>query len=317
MNAPSNPVPAIVRADSLVRRFGAIAAVDHLTFSIAHGEIFAVVGPDGAGKTTLARLLCGVIGPTSGDAFVTGCSVANEPEKVKSHIGYMPQRFSLYPDLTLIENLDFYADLYEVPRTRYAARSAQLLADFEIDQFKSRLAGALSGGMKQKLALACTLIHDPDLLLLDEPTAGVDPISRRRFWRLLYQLNDRGKTIVVNTPYMDEAEHAGRVALMFRGAFVACATPARLKEEMGAEVLEITVGDTSASRRALSELPCVQSIELFGARLHALVKSAESARPLVVARLAERGFSDAVVRRVEPSLEDAFVALIGVRERAA
>jgi len=313
---PAVQSETIVKARGLGRRFGPIEAVAQLTFSIARGEIFAVVGPDGAGKTTLARLLCGVIQPTSGDAEVSGFSVATDPEGVRANIGYMPQRFSLYLDLTLMENLRFYSDIYEIPEAIFESRSAALLADFELAPFKDRLAGALSGGMKQKLALACTLIHDPDLLLLDEPTAGVDPVSRRRFWRLLYGLNARGKTIYVNTPYMDEAEHAGRVALMFRGAFVACDTPSGLKASMNGEVLEIVAADSGAARRSLRELSSVQSLELFGARLHALVPSAADALPSVRSRLEQAGLRYASVRRVDPSLEDAFVALIGTRERA-
>jgi ABC-2 type transport system ATP-binding protein len=317
MSADAAKTDPIVAAAGLGRRFGETRAVDALSFSVHRGEIFAVVGPDGAGKTTLMRLLCGVITPTAGDAVVAGFSVSEDPEGVKARIGYMPQRFSLFPDLTLMENLSFYADVFEVPRETFAIRARRLLSDFELAAFERRLARALSGGMKQKLALACTLVHDPDLLLLDEPTAGVDPISRRRFWRLLYQLNARGKTIFVNTPYMDEAEHAGRVALMYRGGFVACDAPARVKASMRGEVLEIAVADTSSARQQLRDLTCIRSLELFGSRLHALVPSAAEALPLVRERLAAGGIVTAEVRRVAPSLEDAFVAVIGERGRAA
>ena len=308
---------AIVRATRLSRRFGKVTAVAPLDLSVEQGEIFAVVGPDGAGKTTLVRMLCGVIEPSTGDALIAGFSVRADPESVKSRIGYMPQRFSLFPDLTVLENLRFYSDIYEVDAATFSARSAELLSSFELSPFGERLARTLSGGMKQKLALACTLLHDPDLLLLDEPTAGVDPISRRRFWRLLYQLNARGKTIYVNTPYMDEAEHAGRVALMYRGAFIACDTPAALKTAMGSDVLEISAADCGAARRSLHDLGCVRSLELFGARLHALVPSAPLAMPEVQARLVRDGIAGSRVQQVEPSLEDTFVALIAAQERAA
>jgi ABC-2 type transport system ATP-binding protein len=308
---------AIVQATGLGRTFGKVTAVAPLDFTVAPGEIFAVVGPDGAGKTTLVRMLCGVLTPTSGDAQVAGFSVRTDPESIKARIGYMPQRFSLFPDLTVLENLRFYAEVYQVDAATFATRSAELLADFELLGLESRLARSLSGGMKQKLALACTLLHDPDVLFLDEPTAGVDPISRRRFWRLLYQLNSRSKTIYVNTPYMDEAEHAGRVALMFRGGLIACDSPAGLKSAMGGEVLEISVADSGAARRSLRDLACITSLELFGARLHALVGSAQRSQPEVEERLARDGIAGARVRPVDPSLEDAFVALIAARERAA
>jgi ABC-2 type transport system ATP-binding protein len=308
---------AIVQATRLERTFGKTTAVAPLDLTVGRGEIFAVVGPDGAGKTTLVRMLCGVIVPSAGDALVCGFSVRTDPESVKARIGYMPQRFSLFPDLTVRENLRFYADVYEVDATSFTGRAAELLADFELLPFEGRLARTLSGGMKQKLALACTLVHDPELLLLDEPTAGVDPISRRRFWRLLYQINARGKTIYVNTPYMDEAEHAGRVALMFRGAFIACDTPSALKAAMGGEVLEISAQDSAAARRSLRDLACIKSLELFGARLHALVASAQTSQPELEARLARDGITTARLQRVEPSLEDAFVALIAAQDRAA
>jgi ABC-2 type transport system ATP-binding protein len=304
-----------VRATHLCRSFELTRAVNDVSFSIHQGEIFAVVGPDGAGKTTLVRLLCGVIAPTSGDCLTANVSVVAEPDEVKSRIGYMPQRFSLYVDLTTMENLRFYSELYGVPRKLFEERATRLLSEFEIDEFRDRLAGMLSGGMKQKLALACTLIHEPDLLLLDEPTAGVDPVSRRRFWRLLYGLNARGKTIYVNTPYMDEADHAGRVALMYGGSFIACDTPRHLKDNIQGEVVEITAADTGAARHALRDLQLILSLELFGSRLHALVPSAANAIPTITTCLAEHHVGRSTVRRVFPSLEDAFVAVVGSRER--
>jgi len=229
----------VIRCLGLTRRFGALAAVDHLDLSVARGEIFALVGPDGAGKTTLIRMLCGALTPTEGTAVVVGADVARDPEAVKARIGYMPQRFSLYGDLSVMENLQLYGDIYGVGRTAFREQAARLLTDFRLDAFTGRPAQQLSGGMKQKLALACTLIHAPDALFLDEPTTGVDPVSRRQFWRYLYSLNRDGITIFVSTPYMDEAERASRVGLMNRGRLIACNDPGALKASMQGEILEI------------------------------------------------------------------------------
>jgi ABC-2 type transport system ATP-binding protein len=317
---PPIALPALgdaVRAQQLRRCFGPTVAVSDVSFSIHEGEIFAVVGPDGAGKTTLVRLLCGVISLDSGDCRTAGFSVREHADEVKERIGYMPQRFSLYADLTMMENLSFYAALYSVSRPVFERRADALLTEFEIDQFRDRLAGTLSGGMKQKLALACTLVHEPDILFLDEPTAGVDPVSRRRFWRLLYGLNARGKTIYVNTPYMDEAEHAGRVALMYGGSFIACDTPRNLKAGIHGDVIEIVGGDIGAARRALRDLDCLRSLELFGSRLHALVPDGAQALPVILTRLASRGVAGATARPVAPSLEDTFVAFVGAHEAAS
>src|SRR3989442_650776 len=220
----------VIRCLGLTRRFGALAAVDHLDLSVARGEILALVGPDGAGKTTLIRMLCGALTPTEGTAVVIGADVARDPEAVKARIGYMPQRFSLYGDLSVMENLQLYGDIYGVGRTAFREQAARLLTDFRLDAFTGRPAQQLSGGMKQKLALACTLIHAPDALFLDEPTTGVDPVSRRQFWRYLYTLNRDGITIFVSTPYMDEAERASRVGLMNRGRLIACDDPGGLKD---------------------------------------------------------------------------------------
>src|SRR5207245_843176 len=204
---------AAVRCLGLTRRFGALVAVDHLALSVARGEIFTLGGPDGAGKTPLTRMPCGALTPTEGTAVVAGADVARDPDAVKARIGYMPQRFSLYGDLSVMENLRLYGDIYGVARDAFREQAARLLADFRLDAFTERPAQQLSGGMKQKLALACTLIHAPDALFLDEPTTGVDPVSRRQFWRYLYTLNRDGITIFVSTPYMDEAERASRVGL--------------------------------------------------------------------------------------------------------
>jgi len=299
------PAIEITRAS---RRFGTTVAVDQLSLSVAPGEIFALVGPDGAGKTTLIRLVCGALALDAGELRVDGIDVVRETARVQAAIGYMPQRFSLYPDLSLMENLRFYGEIFGVPRPEFEIRARSLLDDFALTPFDSRLAGALSGGMKQKLALACTLIHSPATILLDEPTAGVDPVSRREFWRLLYGINRTGTTIFVSTPYMDEAERAHRVAFISRGAILSCGTPAELKEHLRGDVVEIVCERRGEARRALRGDPLVQSIEIFGETLHALVASAGQAIPKLTERLATAQIADARLRQIPPSLEDTFVA---------
>jgi ABC-2 type transport system ATP-binding protein len=298
---------AIVIAGA-TRRFGALVAVDNLSLSIRRGEIFALVGPDGAGKTTLIRLICGALALDAGALSVDGVDVVRRSEQVQAEIGYMPQRFSLYPDLSVIENLHFYGNIFGVPAPTFRERSTALLEEFALAAFRTRLAGALSGGMKQKLALACTLIHSPSTLLLDEPTAGVDPVSRREFWRILYGINRGGTTILVSTPYMDEAERANRVGFIARGALLECGTPGELKERVRGEVVEITCGARAAARRALRGDPVVRSVEIFGETLHALVASADEAIPDLRQRLEAANVAGSTLRRIPPSLEDAFVA---------
>lgn len=296
----------------LTRRFEDLVAVDHLDLEVRRGEIFALVGPDGAGKTTLIRVLCGALTPTGGTATVAGFDVTREPERVKARIGYMPQRFSLYGDLSGVENLRLYADLYGVPPAEFRGRAEPLLRDYRLLPFADRPAQVFSGGMKQKLALACTLIHEPELLILDEPTTGVDPVSRRQFWRSLYELNRRGITIFVSTPYMDEAERASRVGLMNRGRIIAMGDPAHLKAQLDGEILEIIVDSQEAAKRVLRDHPRVRSLEVFGDRLHVLVASAGDAQALGEA-LQGGGIPLAGIRRVPPSLEDVFVSRLGTR----
>ena len=301
-----------IRCEGLVRRFGDLAAVDRLDLEVARGEIFALVGPDGAGKTTLIRVLCGALRPTAGTAEVLGWDVGREPERVKAHLGYMPQRFSLYGDLTVMENLRLYAGLYGVPASAFDARAARLLGDFRLSAFAGRPAQFLSGGMKQKLALACTLIHEPELLVLDEPSTGVDPVSRRQLWRFLYGLHARGMTIFVSTPYMDEAERASRVGLMDRGRMIAIGDPGTLKATMRGEILEVVAAPQQEAKRVLRDHPLVEGLEVFGDRLHVLVTAPQAATVLPAA-LAASGVRVAGVRSVPPSLEDVFVS----RARAA
>lgn len=302
-------VPA-VRCAALTRRFGAVVAVQAFDLEVSSGEIFALVGPDGAGKTTLIRMLCGVLTPDSGTAEVAGRDVVRDPEGVKMRIGYMPQRFSLYGDLSVMENLALYAGIYRVPRAQFRERADQLLSDFQMSRVADRLAQHLSGGMKQKLALACTLIHTPEILMLDEPTTGVDPVSRRQFWRILYSLNRTGIAVFVSTPYLDEAERASRVGLMNRGRLMACDDPGSLKATMQGELLEVVAEPRAVARSALRDLPLIRSLEVFGDRLHALVPSAETAEPQVRQTLEAHGARVLGIRRIVPSLEDVFVSRI-------
>lgn len=297
-----------VTCAGLTRRFGAVVAVDGVDLQVARGEIFALVGPDGAGKTTLLRLLCGLLLPDAGTATVAGVDVLADPEAARRRLGYMPQRFSLYGDLTALENLRLYAGLYQVPAAAFRERSERLLGEFRLLPFAGRLAQHLSGGMRQKLALACTLIHAPEVLFLDEPTTGVDPVSRRQFWRILYDLNRAGLTVCVSTPYMDEAERCSRVGLMDRGRLIACDAPGALRAAMAGEILEVVAEPRAQARRHLRHHPLVRSLEVFGDRLHVLVDAAGAAAPVLRAALEAAGVTVRSLRPVRPTLEDVFVA---------
>jgi ABC-2 type transport system ATP-binding protein len=232
------PAAAIIETHDLTKRFGELVAVDRLNLSVAQGEIFGLVGPDGAGKTTTLRMLCGLMEPNGGSATVAGHDVARESQAVKDQIGYMAQRFGLYQDLTVEENMIFYADLFDITGQQRASLTAELLRMTRMEPFRARRAGQLSGGMKQKLALMCTLLHRPRILLLDEPTNGVDPVSRRDFWAILYQLLKDGITIFMTTAYLDEAERCNRVGLMHKGKLIRCSTPEVMKSETGTVSLE-------------------------------------------------------------------------------
>jgi ABC-2 type transport system ATP-binding protein len=298
---------AAIEISGATRRFGAVVAVDQLSLEIPKAETFALVGPDGAGKTTLMRLICGALVLDEGSIHVDGVDVVANTAAVQAAVGYMPQRFSLYPDLSVIENLRFYGDIFGVARDEFKNRSTRLLEDFSLEHFAGRLAEQLSGGMKQKLALACTLIHSPSTLLLDEPTAGVDPVSRREFWRILRTINARGTTIFVSTPYMDEAERTDRVAFLAHGKVLTTGTPAQLKSSLQGNVVEIRCNDRAAARHVLHEDPMVRSVEIFGDTLHALVGSAKDAIPEMERRLAAAHVASVQLSVIAPSLEDVFV----------
>lgn len=306
----------------LTRTFGSITAVDHLSLAIPRGELFGLVGPDGGGKTTTLRMLAGILTPTEGEAIVAGHSIREEAEALKGKIAYMSQRFGLYGDLTVLENLDFYADLFEVPAKERAARIERLLGFSNLTPFKHRLADKLSGGMKQKLGLACALIHTPEIVLLDEPTNGVDPVSRRDFWRILYEMLKEGVTILVTTAYLDEAERCNRVGLIHQGRLLALDTPDRIKGLMAEDLVEIPVTDAWKARQLLTGVPEAKGVTLFGRRLHVALEDMNRDLPAVLAVLERAGMQPQDPRRVIPSLEDVFISMVegeagGRNERAA
>jgi len=308
--------PAL-RVEGLTRRFGEAVAVDALSFSVARGELFGLVGPDGAGKTTTLRMLAGVMRPSAGEIVVLGVRVTRDPERVRSRVAYMSQRFGLYPDLTVMENLDFYADLYRVPRAERGARLERLFRFSGLEPFRDRLAGQLSGGMKQKLGLSCALIHQPDVLLLDEPTFGVDPISRRDLWLIVHEMVGHGTTVVVSTAYMDEAERFDRVAFLDRGRLLALETPERLRAGITGELLAVSLDRAREARAAALAVPQVRRAAVFGDRLHLSVASAERDGPMVREALARAGFPVQEMSAIEPSMEDVFIERLAGREARA
>jgi ABC-2 type transport system ATP-binding protein len=306
-------VPAI-RANALTRLFGPTRAVDGLDLEVAPGEIFGLVGPDGAGKTTTMRMLTGILPPTSGSGEVAGFDIVRQAEPLKRHVGYMSQRFGLYPDLTVAENITFYADIYGVPRRELAARMEQLLGFSNLTPFRQRLAGNLSGGMKQKLGLACALIHTPRVLFLDEPTNGVDPVSRRDFWRILYQLVRDGVTLFVSTAYLDEAERCNRLALLHAGRLLGVGTPDEVKQLMPGSLLEVRSSAPRRAAAALREHLHDVTVGLFGDRVHVATPDATRVEPAIRRIVAAAGLELLSVKPIAPSLEDVFVSVLAQRD---
>lgn len=295
----------------LTKKFDELVAVDELSFEVAAGELIGLVGPDGAGKTTTLRMLAGVLRPSSGDALLDGRSVAHDPEGVKHRIAYMSQRFGLYADLTVQENLNFYADLYRVPRRERSARLHRLFEFSNLGPFRDRLAGNLSGGMKQKLGLSCALIHQPEILLLDEPTFGVDPVSRRELWIIVHEMVAEGVTAVVSTAYLDEAERFDRVVLLHRGRILALDSPERLQRSLAGQLLEVRVEEPRRAREVVAAQPGVRQVNVCGDRLHLTVSDAERDGPPVGDALRRAGFSSVETKSIAPSLEDVFVSRVG------
>jgi drug efflux transport system ATP-binding protein len=300
-----------VLARGLVRRFGPVAAVEGVDFAVRRGEIFGLVGPDGAGKTTIMRMLAGVLPPDAGEIRLAGIDVVADPEAARQRVSYMPQRFGLYDDLTVSENIFFYATLFGVSGKRRRERTPELLEAAGLAPFRRRLAGQLSGGMKQKLGLVCALIHTPEVLLLDEPTTGVDPVSRRDFWEILYRLREEGATILLSTAYMDEAERCSRLALFYAGRLRRCDTPARLKGAMPGVLFAVASEDARAAHRVLEGAPGVEGLLLMGDRVNVRVDDAARRLPELEERLSRGGIEKVEIARIEPGIEDVFVALLG------
>ena len=309
------PEEAAVLVSRISRRFGTLEAVREVSFVVAPGEIFGLVGPDGAGKTTILRMLAGVLAPDSGELRLDGIDVRAAPEQAKPRLSYMPQRFGLYEDMTVAENILFYATLFAVPGRERRERGQELLRAAGLEPFRRRLAGQLSGGMKQKLGLVCALIHTPRVLLLDEPTTGVDPVSRRDFWAILYGLRESGVTIVLSTAYMDEAERCSRLALLHAGRIQACDTPAGLKAAMPGALLAVAGTDPRGMHDALAGAPGVQGLLLMGDHVHVRVDDAARRAPELRASLAAQGFAPSSIMEIEPGIEDIFVALLGAKAR--
>jgi ABC-2 type transport system ATP-binding protein len=301
--------PAI-RTDGLTKRFGDLIAVDHLNLEVFQGEAFALLGPDAAGKTTTMRMLTGIMDPDDGHAEVLGLDTVTHSEAVKEQIGYMPQRFGLYDDLTVAENMIFYAEVYQVSREERQKRMPELLGFSNLTPFQDRLARNLSGGMRQKLGLACALIHTPRLLFLDEPTFGVDPISRREFWEILYRLLTGGLTIFLSTAYMDEAERAHRVGLIHFGKLLVVDTPKALKASFQGELLEARASDMWAARKALAGNPLVRQVLAMGDRLMISVDHATRAEGSLIKALEEAGLKNVAIAPAHPTLEDLFVQVM-------
>ncbi len=304
----------MIEVSGLKKTFGDVTALAGIDLEVRDREVFGLVGPDGAGKTTLMRILCGLVNPDEGAVTVAGCDVVHAPESVKPHVGYLAQRFGLWGDLTVKENAAFCADLFGVRPRDYEERLSELLAVTRLEPFVDRQAQYLSGGMRQKLSLICTLIHRPEVLLLDEPTTGVDPASRRDFWRLLNGLPGEGVTILVSTPYMDEAERCSRMALLYGGRVLACAAPAELKQRVQGSLFNLVASPQREARRVLEALPGVEAVTVFGDRLHVIAREGIEPKTLV-APLRAAGIEVTVAEPIAAGLEDAFTSAI--REEAA
>ena len=306
--------PSVV-LDMLTKRFGDFVAVNAISLEVAKGEIFGFLGPNGAGKSTTIRMLCGLLAPTSGKASVAGLDVGSEPEQVKRAIGYMSQKFSLYEDLTVEENINFYSGIYQIPKEKKSPRKEWVLSMAGLQEHRNTRTGLLPGGWKQRLSLGCALLHEPPVLFLDEPTSGVDPNSRRAFWELIYETAAGGVTVFVTTHYMEEAEYCDRLALIYRGEIIAAGTPGELKGSfMRDQVLRVTCGSPQEALERIAGLAGVRDVALFGRDLHVVTPDAAAAESSI--RKALAGLQIETLERITPSLEDVFVSLIEARDRA-
>jgi ABC-2 type transport system ATP-binding protein len=317
MNQAAEP---IIRTEHLSRSFGALVAVRDLSFEVHRGEIFGILGPNGAGKSTTIRMLCGILDPSGGHGTVVGFDITRQAERIKQHIGYMTQRFSLYEDLSVVENLKFYAGLYGVARARRAARIREVLAHIGLEQRQDQIAGTLSGGWKQRVALACATIHEPPLLFLDEPTAGVDPVSRREFWEQIYEIAARGTTAVMTTHYMDEAERCHRLAFIFRGELLDIGTPDEIVSRRQLRVAELDLERADEASAILQARPEVEEVAHYGHRLRLATRQGVDPVDLIRRVLGERALIGEAPRELRPTVEDAFVAMVradAAREKGA
>jgi ABC-2 type transport system ATP-binding protein len=309
---PSSIDSAVV-VKNLEKRFGSFIAVNRVSFEVQKGEIFGFLGPNGAGKSTTIRMLTGILAPTGGSGTVAGFDVRTQAEEIKSNIGYMSQKFSLYEDLTVEENIDFYSGIYRIPREKKTERKEWVIEMAGLKERRHSRTGILSGGWKQRLSFGCAILHEPPIIFLDEPTAGVDPVSRRQFWDLIYELSGKGVTIFVTTHYMDEAEYCNRIGLIYRGELIAIGSPDTLKTEfMQEEVLEVLCERPQDAMGEIEKLPGIKEVALFGKGLHVVAEDAGSATSEIRNLLG----TAASVEKIVPSLEDVFVSLIEARDRA-
>jgi ABC-2 type transport system ATP-binding protein len=315
MNKSQNEKAVVV--ENLEKRFGSFVAVNRVSFQVNAGEIFGFLGPNGAGKSTTIRMLCGILEPSGGTGTVAGFDIRFQPEKIKANIGYMSQKFSLYQDLTVEENIDFYSGIYCIPAELKAQRKQWVIEMAGLAEHRNRPTSLLSGGWKQRLALGCAILHQPPIVFLDEPTSGVDPISRRAFWDLIYDMSGKGVTVFVTTHYMDEAEYCDRLGLIYRGELVALGTPEQLKHEhMAEDVLEVYCDRSETAMGEIEQLPGVKETALFGRGLHVVVEDAGKAGQSIRQLLEQRGYGIERMEQITPSLEDVFVSLIEARDRA-
>jgi ABC-2 type transport system ATP-binding protein len=307
---------AVTLAD-LSKSFGDFVAVNRVSLDVKKGEIFGFLGPNGAGKSTTIRMLCGILPPSGGSGTVAGFDISREAEEIKKNIGYMSQRFSLYEDLTVEENIDFYSGIYRIPAERKRQRKEWVIEMAGLEERRRSRTATLSGGWKQRLALGCAILHEPPIIFLDEPTSGVDPISRRNFWDLIYRLAGQGVTVFVTTHYMDEAEYCDRLGLIYRGELIALGTPGELKtRQMNEEIVEVVCDRPQQAMGLIEALSFVRHAALFGRGLHVVVERASVAIPAITEKLAAAGYQGVRPEQIVPSLEDVFVSLIEARDRA-
>jgi len=310
MSATENSGIAVSVKD-LTRTFGAFTAVNKISFDVKQGEIFGFLGPNGAGKSTTIRMLCGILTPTSGAGLVGGFDINTQQEEIKQHIGYMSQKFSLYDDLTVEENIEFYSGIYKIPKAEKSERMEEIIKLADIEDFRTSLTKTLSGGWKQRLALGCAILHKPRIIFLDEPTSGVDPITRANFWSIIKEMAGKGITVFVTTHYMDEAENCDRMTLIYKGSIIAMGTPEEMKTKfMKNDILNIEVPGAEALIDEISKVPGVKDTALFSASIHAVVEDAKTATSGIETLFKKEGIGKYSVKKVKPSLEDVFVSLI-------